>query len=70
MKDIDLPPHQWKSERRKPHEPLFGPGLPIGVAVVVGIFVAAYFTDANGNTPILASFGAAIASGLILSIYR
>ncbi|WP_315731679.1 MULTISPECIES: hypothetical protein [unclassified Bradyrhizobium] len=34
--DIDLPPHQWKSDRPKPHEPIFGPGLPNALAYAVG----------------------------------
>jgi hypothetical protein len=28
LKDVDLPPHEWKSSdgRAKPREPFFGPG--------------------------------------------
>jgi hypothetical protein len=38
---IDLPPDQWRSEREKPREPFFGPGLPEGIAYVVGFTVMA-----------------------------
>lgn len=34
--DIDLEPHQWKSEREKPREPIFGPGFPNALAYAVG----------------------------------
>jgi hypothetical protein len=37
-KDIDLPPYEWKSERKKPREPFFGPGLPDALAYLVGMF--------------------------------
>ena len=30
--DIDLPPKDWVSERKKPREPIFGPGLPDALA--------------------------------------
>ncbi len=42
-KDLDLPPHQWRSERPKPKEPIFNEGWPIAVAVFVTLFVAVYF---------------------------
>jgi hypothetical protein len=29
--DIDRPPKEWVSERRKPSEPIFGPGWPHAV---------------------------------------
>lgn len=70
MQEIDLPPSEWKSERPKPPEPIFGPGWPVGVAVVVGIFVAAVFSDSTGSVPFMASLGAAVASGLVLQLLR
>jgi hypothetical protein len=36
--DIDLPPSEYRSERKKPREPFFGPGLPDAVAYLVGMF--------------------------------
>jgi hypothetical protein len=39
-KFIDLPPQEWKSEREKPREPFFGPGLPNAMLYCVG-FIAA-----------------------------
>jgi len=39
MKDLDLPPHEWKSERKKPREPIFGPGLPGALAWIVGFTI-------------------------------
>jgi hypothetical protein len=35
---IDLNPKEWTSEREKPREPLFGPGLPDALAYLVGMF--------------------------------
>lgn len=43
---VDLYPYEWKSEREKPREPLFGPGLPGAIAYLVGfavMFAAIYF---------------------------
>jgi hypothetical protein len=39
MKDFDLEPQNWKSERAKPREPIFGPGLPGAIAWVVGFAI-------------------------------
>jgi len=38
---IDLPPRDWRSQdaRAKPHEPIFGPGLPGAVAYIFGFVV-------------------------------
>jgi hypothetical protein len=38
---IDLPPNQWRSERIKPHEPFFGPGLPGAIAWIAGYALTA-----------------------------
>lgn len=35
---IDLDPKNYRSERKKPHEPIFGPGLPDAVAYLIGMF--------------------------------
>jgi hypothetical protein len=46
LKDLDLEPHNWKSEREKPREPIFGPGLPGALAWVVGfsiVFTISYW---------------------------
>lgn len=47
-KDIDLPPSEWKSEREKPREPIFGPGAPDALAYAFGWIVTVgliyYFT--------------------------
>lgn len=66
MQEIDLPPHQWESERPKPKEPFWGPGWPLGLSVVIGIGVAAYLADGSGNVPILGSIAASVASYLAL----
>jgi hypothetical protein len=34
-KVVDLAPSEWKSEREKPREPLFGPGLGWFIEVVI-----------------------------------
>lgn len=39
MKEIDLPPHQWASDRAKPREPIFGPGLPGVLAWLIGFAI-------------------------------
>lgn len=33
---IELLPHEWTSDRAKPHEPVFGPGLPQAMAYAIG----------------------------------
>jgi hypothetical protein len=35
---IDLDPSQWKSDRPKPNEPIFGDGAPGALAYLVGLF--------------------------------
>src|SRR3990167_4650721 len=42
---VDLEPHQWKSEREKPKEPIFGKGWPIGIGVLVAIISGAILID-------------------------
>lgn len=36
--DIDLPPKDYRSDRKKPREPIFGPGLPDALAYLIGLF--------------------------------
>lgn len=35
--DIDLPPSEWRSERKKPHEPFFGEGAVEFFAWLIGL---------------------------------
>jgi hypothetical protein len=37
--DIDLPPSEYRSDRKKPREPFFGPGLPDAIGYVIGFAV-------------------------------
>lgn len=36
-KDVDLAPYEWKSEREKPREPIFGKGAPEWAVYVVSL---------------------------------
>lgn len=36
---IDLDPKNYSSERKKPHEPIFGPGLPDALAYVISFAI-------------------------------
>ncbi len=38
---IDLDPHDWKSEREKPYEPFFGSGAPGWGLWLIGFTLAA-----------------------------
>jgi len=38
--NLDLEPHNWDSDREKPKEPIFGPGLPGALAWVIGLVAA------------------------------
>lgn len=40
---IDLPPHQWRSDREKPKEPFFDIGLWPAVAWLIGATVTFTF---------------------------
>lgn len=42
-REIDLLPHEWKAtdDRRKPHEPFFGPGVWDAVLYVLGFTASA-----------------------------
>lgn len=41
---IDLPPHEWRSEREKPKEPFWGPGWPEALAYLVGLSAVVIIT--------------------------
>lgn len=43
-KVIDLQPQEWRSERDKPHEPLFGPGAPAAIAWLIGFGIVVTVT--------------------------
>jgi hypothetical protein len=68
MQEIDLPPHKWVSDRPKQKEPIFGPGWPIAVAVIVGLFIAAYFADGSGHVPIWASIAAVVGAYAVIKV--
>ena len=38
-KMVELNPREWRSEREKPREPIFGPGLPGALAYAFGWIV-------------------------------
>lgn len=42
--EIDLAPHQWKSDRPKPREPFFGAGAPEFIVYVLGFSIMVTIT--------------------------
>jgi hypothetical protein len=38
-KIVELLPSEWHSEREKPREPIFGPGLPDAIAYAIGFVI-------------------------------
>lgn len=42
--DIDLEPKDYSSDRKKPREPFFGPGLPSALAWLVSFVIVASIT--------------------------
>jgi hypothetical protein len=40
-REVDLPPHQWESDRAKPYEPFWGPGWPEALAYITGVMIVA-----------------------------
>lgn len=66
---VDLPPHQWVSEREKPKEPIFGPGFPYFVALVISIFAAAFLKEYGWIGAVSAAAIGAILSGIVYAIY-
>lgn len=40
--DIDLPPKDYVSERKKSREPVFGPGLPGAAAYVISLLITLF----------------------------
>lgn len=64
-KQIDLHRREYTAEPMK-GEPVFGVGWPVGLAVVVSIFVAAYFFDGTTTGKVIGSIlGAAGYSAVI-----
>jgi hypothetical protein len=61
---VDLPPHQWKSEREKPHEPMFGAGWPVALGMVVFIIVATILIHYEIVPRVVAGGLGAVAGGL------
>lgn len=47
-KDVELLPREWDSGRKKPKEPIFGPGMPgalaYGISWIVTFSLIYYFT--------------------------
>ena len=69
MKQIDLEPHEYKTEPRK-GEPIFGPGWPIAVAVLASGIIGALVQDASTPVYIMGAIGGAVLGGLLQQIYR
>lgn len=69
MQQIDLEPHEYKSEPR-PGEPIFGPGWPFGAAVLVTIIIAASTRDASFPIYAIGAIAGAIFGGVIQQFYR
>jgi hypothetical protein len=44
---IDLEPHKWVSDREKPKEPIFGPGWPILLGVILSVVLAVALIEWN-----------------------
>jgi hypothetical protein len=40
--EIDLPPKDWKSDRVKPREPFWGPGVWNGLAYLLGMVLMSW----------------------------
>lgn len=68
-KSLDLAPHEWKSERDKPREPFWGPGLPFFVAFIVSIAIAASMHEYGLMAQVGASCIGAILAGAAQAIY-
>lgn len=68
MKEIDLPPTEWTSEREKPAEPFFGPGWPIGLSAIASIVLAAIFHE--GGLYVVGAILGVVVAGIIAQVYR
>ena len=67
--DVDLEPHNWKSDREKPREPIFGPGWPIALGVVLSIVAATLVSDGTHAMKFVGSILGVVIMALITSIY-
>lgn len=67
--DFDLEPYNWKSDREKPKEPIFGPGWPIAVGIVLSIAAAAYLADGTATMKVIGSVLGVVIMGVIRAIY-
>lgn len=66
---IDLEPYNWSSDREKPREPIFGPGWPIAVGIVLSIIVATIFADGTAAMKVIGGILGAVIMGIVTSIY-
>jgi hypothetical protein len=67
---VELAPHEWKSEREKPREPLFGPGLPFFVAFIVGLAIVSVAHQYGPLAQFTGGLIGASLTGLVMAIYR
>jgi hypothetical protein len=44
---IDLEPYKWVSDREKPKEPIFGPGWPILLGIILSVVIAVALIEWN-----------------------
>lgn len=66
-KQIDLHRREYSAEPVK-GEPMFGSGWPIGLAVVVSIFVAAYFFDGTAQGKVIGAILGAIGYSVVIGL--
>lgn len=68
-KDLELLPQEWQSEREKPHEPIFGPGWPPFVGMLIGVGIVAYFGDGSWFIRIIGPIFGAVC-GMIFAAFQ
>lgn len=66
---VDLPPHQWQSEREKPREPFFGPGLPFFICFLISIVIAVLLHNHGWMAQLSAGLIGALLGGFAQAIY-
>jgi len=64
MKDVDLEPQNWQSDRDKPREPIFGPAWPIIPGVIFSVAAIVLIADGTIFTRIVGGIVGALIMGM------
>lgn len=67
MKDVDLEPQNWQSDRDKPREPIFGPAWPIIPGVIFSTIAIVLIADGTIVTRVIGGIVGTLIMGMAMA---